>query len=71
MNGFNDMRLARVVLKRFAEDGDATGQNVVGDEYVGPDGGDQLFLVDDARVLGEVDKHLHGFWFDTSAVAIF
>jgi len=29
-----------------------------------------LFLVDDTRVLGKVDKHLHGFGFDTSAVSI-
>src|SRR6516162_1660999 len=70
VNGFNDARLARVVLKRFSKDGDTAGQNVVGHEDVGPDGRDQLFLVDDTRVLGKVDKHLHGFGFDTSAVSI-
>src|SRR4029077_18276708 len=71
VNGFNDARLTRVVLKGLAKDGNTSGQNIIGDEDVRPDGGNELFFVDDARVLGKIDKHLHGFGLDAGAVAVF
>src|SRR6185437_699875 len=62
-DGFDESRLAGVVIERFAKQADEAGEGAFGDGRVGPHGVEDLLLADQAAaVLDQVQEQAKSLW---------
>jgi hypothetical protein len=67
----NISRRMRVVPDLLSKKGDATGESVVGDKRIRPDGGYQTLLADDlAMMRGQMQQHFHHFGLKTNRLGV-